>query len=126
MCALAIGKPYGYTEIPLEEAMLQSHAGVYENNEGLQLRVVKEGKQLFAEKTNGLKNEIKAYEKDKYFYDDHFATMTFNRTSDNDIATVETNERFGGFDTWRKSAKPFHTRTEIKVPDDLLTRYTGE
>ena len=126
MCALAIGKPYTYKEIQLEEAMLQSHSGVYENEEGIQFRVVKEGKQMFAEKTNGLKHEIKAYEKDKYFYDDYFSTLTFNRHSDNSITTVETNERFGGFDTWRKSAKPFHTRTEIKVPDDLLARYAGE
>jgi CubicO group peptidase (beta-lactamase class C family) len=126
MCALAIGKPYAYTEIQLEEGMLQSHAGVYENEEGLQLRVVKEGKQMFSEKTNGLKHEIKAYEKDKYFYDDYFSTLTFSRNSENSIATIETNERFGGFDTWRKSARPFHTRTEIKVPDDLLTRYAGE
>jgi CubicO group peptidase (beta-lactamase class C family) len=126
MCALAIGKPYAYTEIQLEEAILQGHTGVYENEEGFQLRVEKKGKQMFAEKTNGLKNEIKAYEKDKYFYDDYFSTLTFNRNSDNSIATIETNERFGGFDTWRKSAKPFHTKTEIKVPDDLLTRYAGE
>jgi uncharacterized protein YneR len=126
MCALAIGKPYMYKEIQLEDAMLQSHTGVYENEEGIQLRVIKEGTQMFAEKTNGLKHEIKAYEKDKYFYNDYFSTLTLKRHSDNSNITIETNERFGGFDTWMKSAKPFHAKTEIKVPDDLLTRYAGE
>jgi hypothetical protein len=125
LAAIAIGKPYNRTEIVLDEAALDQYKGVYENEEGVLREITRDGKQLFSQRSNAGKLAIKAFEKDKFFFENSLTILKFGRDASGNVSEVVMEDR-GTVSVWKKTKKAFDTRKELKVPESTLSLYVGE
>ncbi len=122
IAALAIGKPYAYKEITLDN--LQSYTGVYENEEGQRIISLADN-QLYSQRNGGNKSKIKPYQKDAFFFENMLSTLEFGRNSAGQIEKVTLKGRQADA-TWKKTNKPIPTRTEVQVSEQILAGYVGE
>ncbi len=113
MAALTIGKPYEFKEIPAENALLQGYTGIYETENGEQLLMTMAENQLYAQQDGRPKDKIKAYQKDKFFFENFMTTMEFSRNNKGEIEKITTKGRRGN-EVWRKTNKPIPTEPEKK------------
>jgi CubicO group peptidase (beta-lactamase class C family) len=124
MAALAMGKPYNYTEIPVENAMLEEYKGIYENNDKAQRTITADKNKLYIQRAGGPLNLIKAYQKDRFFYENSITTLEFKRNSENKVTSIVTDDR-GNIETWIRTDKEIPVKKEVKVPETVLDSYTG-
>jgi CubicO group peptidase (beta-lactamase class C family) len=126
LAAATIGKPYNYKEITLDEGTLDLYTGVYESEDGSQRVITREGSELFSQRNGGARNVMKAYAAGKFFFPSSLATLEFGKDSEGKFNQVTSVERSSVI-IWKKTNKPFPSvRTEVRVPEDALARYTGE
>jgi CubicO group peptidase (beta-lactamase class C family) len=125
MAAVAIGKPYKFTEIKLDEGTLDAYPGVYENEQKDERTIIKEGDQLFSQRAGGPMNKIKPYEKDKFFFENSFTTIEFKRNAENKIISVNVNDRASS-ENWIKTDKKVTVRKEVDLSESVLDQYVGD
>jgi uncharacterized protein YneR len=125
MAALAIGKPYKFIEIKLEEGTLEEYTGVYENEEKTERTITREGNQLYSQRSGGPMNAVKPYEKDKFFFENSLTTLEFNRNAENKIISVKVIDR-GSTENWVKTEKKITERKEVKLSEAVLDQYVGD
>ncbi len=125
LAAVAIGKPYTDKEITLTNSILQTYAGVYENENGDQRIIsVADGK-LYSQLGRNRKINAKAFKKDNFFFDDPMITMEFSGNKSGNIERL-TIYSSSGSEVWNRSDKPVITQVEIKPDENILEMYTGE
>ncbi len=124
LAAIAIGKPYARKEIPVEKAILQGYAGIYENEKGEQRFITVSENKLYSQRGKNQKFNIKAYEKDKFFFDDAMLTIAFSGNKAGEFSTLTTQSRSGS-EVWKKTNK-LAIQTEIKLEEKILEMYVGE
>jgi len=125
MAALAIGNPLAYKEISVDEATLEEYTGVYENEEKNERTITREGQKLYSRRAGSTRNEVKPYQKDKFFFDNSFVHIEFKRNSGNQVTSMVTDDR-GSSETWIKTERKPTVRIEIKFPEVMLAQFTGE
>lgn len=125
MAALAIGKPYAFIEISLDSADQNEYTGVYENNKGEQRIITLSENQLYSQRGRNPKFNIKAYQKDKFFFDDALLTIEYSRNNKGEIEKLITHSRTGN-EVWNKTNNPIAVQVEIKVDPAILEKYVGE
>jgi hypothetical protein len=124
MAAIAIGKPYSHTEIPVPAGIIDQYPGVYEDGSGSQRLITKDGTELFSQRS-GAKIKIKQFAKDNFFIDDNFTVLTFKRDASGNITSVDADDR-GAVTIYKKTDKPVQSDIEIKLQPDILSNYIGE
>ncbi len=125
LAALASGKPYEYKEIPVANVILQGYEGVYENQIGLQRIISVSENKLLSQLGRGPKSNIKAYQKDRFFFDDAMVTIEFSRNKKGEIDKL-TSKKLYGNEVWNKTNKPLPNENGIKVNEKILATYVGE
>lgn len=126
LAALAIGKPYEYKEIPIENAILQGYIGLYENQKGQQRIITVSENQLYSQLGRNPKSKLKAYQKDKFFFDDNaMQTIEFSGNKKGGIEKLIT-KKLDGNEVWNKANKPMPSENGIKVDGKILETYVGE
>ena len=125
MAAIAIGKPYAHTETPVPAEIIDQYPGVFEDESGSQRLITKEGTDLFSQRSGGATIKLKQFAKDKFFFDDYFTILTFNRDASGNITGVDADDR-GVITTYKKTNKPIPSHAEIKLSPEVLINYTGE
>jgi uncharacterized protein YneR len=125
MAALAIGKPLKATTIELDDETLEQYTGVYEDDEGTQRMITREGNQLFSQRTGSTRFKIMPSAKDKFFFEDSFTTISFNRDALGNVVEFVMDAR-GSVTTSKKTDKPLPVKTEITVSEEILSKYVGE
>jgi CubicO group peptidase (beta-lactamase class C family) len=124
LAAIAIGKPYTDKEITLTASILQTYAGVYENESGDQrIMSIADGK-LYSQLGRNRKIIAKAVKKDNFFLDDPMITMVFSGNKSGSIDKLTMYSRSGN-EVWKKTDKPVVTQVEIKPDEKTLALYTG-
>ena len=113
IAALTIGKPYEYQEIPLENTLLQGYMGVYENEKGEQRFITMTENQLYSHRSGSTKYKVKAYQKDKLFFENMMTTIEFSRNNKGEIEKLLTMGRPGN-EVWNKTNKLIPTEIEKK------------
>ena len=126
LAALASGKPYEYKEIPVENSILKGYTGLYENQKGQQRIITVSENKLFSQLGRGPKSNVKAYQKDMFFFDDNaMFTIEFSRNKKGGIEKLIT-KKLDGNEVWNKSNKPIPDSNGIKVDGKILATYVGE
>ena len=125
MAALAIGKPLNTTTIELDNETIEQYTGVYEDDEGTQRIITREGNQLFSQRTGSTRLKIMPSAKDKFFFEDSFTTVAFIRDASGTVVESKMDAR-GTIITSKKTDKPLPVKTEITVSEDILSKYVGE
>ncbi len=113
IAALTIGKPYEYQEIPLENTLLQGYIGVYENEKGEQRFITMTENQLYLQRSGSTKYKVKAYQKDKLFFENMMTTIEFSRNNKGEIEKLLTMGRQEN-EVWNKTNKLIPTEIEKK------------
>jgi CubicO group peptidase (beta-lactamase class C family) len=126
LAAIAIGKPYAYKEITLQDSVLQEYTGVYENEKGEERLLTVSGNKLYSQRGRNPKFVIKASQADRFFFEDALVTIEFVRNSGNTIEKLVLQGRKGK-EVWSRTNKRSLTTTvEIKVDEKILDTYVGE
>ena len=126
LAALAAGKPSEYKEIPVEKAILKGYTGLYENQKGQQRIITVSENQLYSQLGRSQKSKLKAYLKDKFFFeDDAMKTIEFSGNKKGEIEKLIT-KKLDGNDVWNKTNKPLPNENGIKVDEKILAAYVGE
>lgn len=125
LAALAAGKPYEYKEIPVDNSILPGYTGLYENQKGQERIITVSENQLYSQLGRGPKSQLKAYQKDKFFFDDPMVTIEFSRNKEGNIETLIA-KKLDGNDVWKKTNKPIPDSNGIKVDEHILETYVGE
>jgi CubicO group peptidase (beta-lactamase class C family) len=124
MAAIAIGKPYNFTALPLKETDAKQYEGVYAYEKEERIIQWKDGK-LTSQRNGGNVFELKMYEKDKFFFEGSFSFIEFVRNSAGgfDKLIYKNNEETS---EWKKTNKPLpQPLAFIKVDPTILADYTG-
>jgi CubicO group peptidase (beta-lactamase class C family) len=125
MAAIAIGKPFTLTETPVPADIIDQYPGEYDDEDGTQRLITKEGTQLFSQRSGGMKLKIKQFAPDKFFFDDYFTELTFKRDGSGKIISADADDR-GVITIYKRTSKPIPVHAEIKLEPDVLTNFTGE
>jgi CubicO group peptidase (beta-lactamase class C family) len=125
IAAVSIGKPFNYTEIQVPENILDQYIGVYEDENGNQRMITMDKAKLWSQRSGGSKYQIKPFAADKFFFDDSFTILTFNRNSEGIVTDAVIDDR-GIQVLWTKTNKPLPAHVEIKLAPETLNRYAGD
>jgi CubicO group peptidase (beta-lactamase class C family) len=126
LAALTTGKTYEYKEIPVENEILQGYTGLYENEKSQQRIITVSENQLYSQLGRGPKSILKAYQKDRFFFDDNaMQTIEFSRNTEGKIENLIT-QKLDGNEVWNKTNKPVPDPNGIKVDEKILETYVGE
>jgi CubicO group peptidase (beta-lactamase class C family) len=126
LAAIAIGNPYEYKAIAMDSVTLKSYEGVYENERGQQRIISVDGNKLYSRLNRAPKVEIKAYQKNKFFFDaDPMLTIEFTRNNGSKVDQLVTKSRTA-IDAWKKTDKPIPSDDGIKLDEKILEAYTGQ
>lgn len=87
LAAVAIGKPFNTHEIALSEDTLQSYAGTYVDEEGLQRKITVENEgQLYYQRDGSTRYHMEPYATDKFFFENTSMVAKIRRDSSGRIA----------------------------------------
>ena len=125
LAALAVGKPYDYKEIEIPNSILQRYAGIYENEAGDPFVISVEDGKLFAQRGRNPSTLVKAFEPNKFFFDDPMIMVEFSAGQEGEIDQLIIRSRSGN-ESWKKTDKMALIDPAIQVNEEILEMYTGE
>jgi CubicO group peptidase (beta-lactamase class C family) len=125
MAALTLGRPYVHNEIPLTDKILQEYTGVYENDKGEQRIITLSENHLYSQRGRNRKFIIKAYEADKFYFEEALLAIEFVRNKKGKVESLITVGRDGNY-VWNKTNNPVKVSVGIKVDEKILEKYLGE
>jgi CubicO group peptidase (beta-lactamase class C family) len=94
LAALAIDKPFNIREVTLDEGLLKTYVGVYEE-EGVERLVTVEGGKLYYQRVGANKLIMRPYAKDKFFFDNVAVVAEFKRDVSNNIVSLSLTSKRG-------------------------------
>lgn len=94
LAALAIGKPFHITEITVDKNVLQTYAGVYEE-EGVERLITAESGKLYYQRAGANKLSMRPYARDKFFFENTAVIGEFKRDAQNNITGLELSNKRG-------------------------------
>lgn len=124
MAAMTISKPYPDKEITLDETILKGYVGVYENDEGEQRLISWQDGRLFSKRGDMSPLPLKAYAKDKFFFDNSLTTLEFQRDKNGKLTAALLIERDAS-STWKRTDKPMPVRKKVELDAETLASYVG-
>jgi CubicO group peptidase (beta-lactamase class C family) len=126
LAALAIGKPYEYRAISLDNATLAQYTGVYENENGDQRIISASENQLYSQRGRGPKSVIQAFHRDMLFFPDNpMVTITFTRNEQGEVQGLITKSREGN-EAWIRTNHAIPSADGIALDENVLAPYVGE
>ncbi|MEO8172496.1 MAG: serine hydrolase [Sediminibacterium sp.] len=126
LAALAVGKPYDYKAMPVDNSILTAYTGVYENTKGQQTIISSLDSQLYFQSGRAPKANIKAFQQEKFFFpNDPMITIEFIRNKNSADDKLVVHSRTAN-EVWTKTNKPIASKPEIKIDEKILETYTGE
>jgi hypothetical protein len=104
--------------------MLEEYKGIYENDNNAQRTITTDNNKLYSQNTGGPLNLIKAYQKDRFFFENSFTTLEFKRNPENKVTGLIIENR-GKTESWTRTEKAIPVKKELKVPEAVLDTYIG-
>ena len=125
MAAIALGQPFEWDSISLDDDLLLSYEAVYSSEYDSDLIITYTDGQVAAMRTGGSETVLTPFEKDKFFVKDGTSTFYFIRGSDKEIITVISKGM--GYDIeWKRTDKAIPRLEAIDVDESVLEEYVGE
>ena len=125
MAAIALGKPFEWDSISLDEELLKTYEAVYTSEfDGDLVVSYSEGK-LLAMRTGGSETELTPFEKDQFFVKKGTSSFHFVRENGGDISYV-ISKGTGSDIKWKRTDKPVPTFEAIELEESLLKEYPGK
>jgi CubicO group peptidase (beta-lactamase class C family) len=127
LATIGIGKPWVEpTPISISEEELDAYLGVYQINTREERIVTREGTRLFSQRTGGARFEVFPIAPDIFFVKEAMDRFVFTRNATGQVDGMQLVRRIGPSEAASRTDKPLPSmRSSIKLPDELLGRYTG-
>jgi CubicO group peptidase (beta-lactamase class C family) len=110
LAALAINKPYNIREITLDESLLRTYVGVYED-EGVERLITVENGKLYYQRVGANKLLMRPYAKDKFFFDNNAVVGEFKRDAGGRVVSLSLSSKRGiSSSTLKRTDKPLPVR----------------
>lgn len=94
MAAIAINKPYKEVDksnLNIDHLFLNTIVGTYEFDDGSIRIISQENNELYSQKPNRAKLKIYSGEKDRFYFQNSFANLTFDLTANKKISAIYEN-----------------------------------
>jgi hypothetical protein len=125
MAAIALGKPFEWDSISLEEEMLRSYEAVYTSEYDGDMVITYEEGQIFFMESGGSQTALIPFETDMFFIKDGTSTFHFLRGDNKEISAVIS--KGTGYDTeWKRTDKPLPSHEAIELDASVLEQYPGK
>lgn len=125
LAAFATGIPTAYMEKVLPATLLSEYAGVFENKKGdLRVITVSEGK-VYSQIGRSPRLILRAFEKDKFYFEDQSTIMHFSRNGDGHIEKFVVSS-IRGSNVWNRLDKSPLSFTGKDVDETVLESYVGK
>lgn len=106
LAALAIGKPFNIKETTLDENLLKTYVGIYEE-EGVERLITVENGKLYYQRVGANKMNMKPYAKDKFFFENAAVIAEFKRDANDKIVSLNlANKRGISSSVLKRTDKP--------------------
>ena len=125
MAGIALGKPYEWDSISLDDELLKSYEAVYTSAYDGDLVISYSDGKLLGMRTGGSETELTPYEKDNFFVEGRTSSFHFVRDSGGDIIAV-ISRGTGSEIEWKRTNKPIPTVEAIELDESLLKEYPGK
>lgn len=110
LAALAIGKPFDIKETALDENLLRSYVGVYEE-EGVDRLITLENGKLYYQRVGANRMEMKPYAKDRFFFENASIIAEFKHDREGKITSLDLASKRGvSSSVMRRTEKPVPQR----------------
>ncbi|WP_315818722.1 serine hydrolase [Paraflavitalea speifideaquila] len=126
MAAMAIEKPYSFKEITLDNKLLKTYAGVYNNVNNELIIITEVGNQLYFQRPGGIRYTINASAKDNFFFDKDYLCVDFLRDSVGNLHKLGLGKVGIGTYYWSKTNQTIPTMLPARLPDSLMQQYVGK
>ena len=124
--AMAIGKPYGFTETAIDSHALRSFTGVYEDPSGFLLNISLENGKLFFQRANGQKYPILYAGAEEFFFNKDYLRITFLKDSSGHINRLLFSQVGIAPTAWQKTARPLLSLAPEPLSAKQLKQYAGK
>jgi len=125
MAAIALGKPFEWDSISLDEELLKTYEAVYTSEYDGDLVVSYSEGKLLAMRTGGSETELTPFEKDQFFIKKGTSSFHFVRENDGDISYV-ISKGTGSDIKWKRTDKPVPTFEAIELEESVMKEYPGK
>ena len=125
MAAMALGKPYEWDSISLDDEVLKSYEAVYTSQYDGDLVISYADGKLLGMRTGGSETELTPCEKDKFFVKGGTSSFYFVRDDEGDIMAV-ISRGTGSEIEWKRTDTPLPTVEAIDLENALLKEYPGK
>jgi CubicO group peptidase (beta-lactamase class C family) len=126
MAAMTIEKPYSFKETTLDNKLMKSYVGVYNNAANELIIITEAANQLYFQRPGGIRYNIKASAKDNFFFDKDYLGVDFFRDSTGSLQKLGLGKIGIGTYYWFKTNKPIPVMLPHRIPDSLMQQYTGK
>ena len=93
MAAMAIGRPYGWEEIEVPVTVLHQYEGIYGSGSGDRRIISVEDGKLYSRRNEGPKYQLLPFDRDKFFFEVSFTTLSFQRNQEGAVESLVTEGR---------------------------------
>jgi CubicO group peptidase (beta-lactamase class C family) len=125
IAAITIGKPYDYKSVAIPPDQLKEYTGVYESEFDGECILTVEKDTLIVKASGSGQQKALAYAKDKFYKENGFSTLEFNRDSKGALVSLLGKNRSNPV-LYKKTDKPIPTQEVVTVNPDILQTYVGE
>ncbi len=125
MTAIALGKPYEWDSISLDENLLKSYEAVYTSEFDGDLIITYADGKVVAMRSGGSEAVLIPFKKDKFFVKGRTSTFHFERGAGDKIVTV-ISKGTGDDIVWKRTEKAIPRVEAIDVEESVLEEYEGK
>jgi len=125
MAAIALGKPFEWDSISLDDDLLKSYEAVYTSEFDGDLIITFQDGQIAAMRTGGSETVLTPFEKDRFFVKDGTSSFYFERGEDNAICSVISKGTSYDIE-WKKTEKAIPRVEAIELDESVLQEYVGK
>lgn len=124
--AVAIDKPFEYSEIKIDSKMLTQYVGLYTNDVAEKRRIFVRNDSLFSQRGRGSEFHIKFMDKDKVFFSGSDSKITFNRNEMGEVDNLSFKTGTRVSEIWTRIEDIAAEKKEYKISPEELSQYIGK
>ncbi len=126
MGAVAIDKPFEYTEIRVEPKIFSQYVGLFTNDVAEKRRIFVRNDSLFSQRGRGAEFHLKFMDKDKVFFTGSDSRITFNRNEQGVVDNLSFKTGTREAQIWTRIEDIAVEKKEFKISPEELLQYIGK
>ena len=126
IAAMAIGRPYIFTETYIDKNFLRLYTGVYEDHSGFLVNISTDDRQLFFQRPYGQKYPITYGGDQEFFFNKDYLRIKFMKDSSGQIHRLVFSQVGISSSEWIKTARPLLKLAPDPIPANTLKQYAGK